>query len=381
MKVSYELKNLMVLFVVLIDLLFLPRLTVPFSIPISLLFLIVWFFLEKGIKLSIVKYILLAMLSSIVLSSVLYGEDINRIDNLKRGLQLISLWFFYVFAINLKQFSTERVLVILLRLTFLHLILMSIIFYLDPTFYGRIINSIYPETRGNVEDLLMHLRFPYIFKDPNSASYFVTILLCGILVVDKSKLFRFLISIAAVWLILLTQSRGGLLSLLCIFVTYILFISELKLVSKLLLSVFISLSIFIVVIQTQDLYYIYESILERFNQEDSLGGGRGEKYKYFLSNFNVLPWGNGYNLVQDGHIFRPHSDLIRFNLSYGLLLLPLLLLPLLPKNTKELIFFYPLITAFLINTIFDDYRLIAVYLVVFFVARDIIKKKEICIEK
>jgi hypothetical protein len=109
-------------------------------------------------------------------------------------------------------------------------------------------------------------------------------------------------------------------------------------------------------------YSIFDS---RFEQEQDLGGGRSGKYHYFVENFNFLPIGSGYHLRQNGEEFRPHSDLIRINLSYGVLALPLLLYFVFPRRKSQALLFVVFLVPFLINTVIDDYRLFGMYLLLF----------------
>jgi hypothetical protein len=109
-----------------------------------------------------------------------------------------------------------------------------------------------------------------------------------------------------------------------------------------------------------------ELLQSRVDEEESLGlgigGGRIDKYTFFMKNINLLPVGVGYSLQQGGSEFRPHSDLIRINLSYGTLIFVPFLKLVFPKSKSLLPLFLAFCIPFLVNSIIDDYKLFPLYL-------------------
>lgn len=96
-----------------------------------------------------------------------------------------------------------------------------------------------------------------------------------------------------------------------------------------------------------------------------LGGGRDKKYVYFLDNLNLKMYGVGYTLFIDGLEFRPHSDLIRIVLSYGVFFLFLFFALFIPNNLKNALLLVSFMFPFLLNTVIDDYRLFGFFVMLF----------------
>jgi hypothetical protein len=147
---------------------------------------------------------------------------------------------------------------------------------------------------------------------------------------------------------------------------YMLFCSDAPLGMKLRFIAFIGLLVgALATFYSEEITTAYAVFEGRFDQEGDVGGGRADKYAYFLQNLNVLPFGPGYHLQRSGAEFRPHSDLIRLNLAYGILALPLILYFVLPRRRSQVLLFAVFLVPFLINTVIDDYRLFPMYLLLF----------------
>ena len=101
------------------------------------------------------------------------------------------------------------------------------------------------------------------------------------------------------------------------------------------------------------------------NLKASWGGGGLGKYYYWIENFNFLPWGVGYNLTVNGEVFRPHSDLIRLNLSYGVVATIIFFGLVRPKVKSHFALLIPFCFGFLINSMIDGHRTFGLFLVLY----------------
>jgi hypothetical protein len=351
---------------VLFDLLFLPRILILFGIPASLL-VIVYILLRSG--LGQVKLLLFMSVACICFFSVVNGffvkGDAYLIDDIKRVLQLLTSILYGLIILNY-SFTTIYKYTIIMRIFFLWLLFNVLIFILSPDFYHSIINNFYPEALESIEDNIAALRFSYFFADPNSAAYFICFAVFLYCSIEKNRSSLTISLICAAASILVTQSRGGIVALMCILI-YVFSCWNLSISRKFLLLACVGVILFPVVYEFS---YIFENAYEiyelRNKAEEALdlgiGGGRIQKYQYFFANLNIFPIGVGYSLLKDGVEFRPHSDLIRINFSYGLPLLAFIIYIVYPRSKNSLVLFIIFMIAFLINTIIDDYKLLPLYL-------------------
>ena len=365
-KFATMLRYQAVAFFVLFDLLFLPRILSLFGVPASLFVIILyvlWSALEK------VRFLLYVGVACICMFSLFNGllikGDFYLIDDLKRVLQLLSALLYGCVFLNYTQSGIHR-LVALMRIFFIWISLNAIVFFASPETYHIFINIVYPEARESIEENIGVYRFSYFFSDPNSASYFFCFVVCLYCMIEKNKYFLAMSLIFSAIAIIATQSRGGYIGFVCI-LFYLYFQWQLPLIRK-LIFLFVLFGIFslIAYIYSDVLVIGYEMYEYRSEAEEALGlgigGGRIQKYDYLFSNLNIFPFGVGYSLLKDGVEFRPHSDLIRINFSYGLPLLPILALFILPRCKGGLLLFVVFSIAFLVNTVIDDYRLFPFYL-------------------
>lgn len=349
---------------VLIDLLFFPRLVFLFHIPASLL-IVVFLIIANRFQLQKLQISLLFLFVSLL--SVFYGATSNYNtfpeDSLKRAFQLFTILLYSFLVIDLEKIILS--IVKILRVFFVYVFFMLIIFYGLPEFYFSIISTLYPEALSQASNNIENLRFMYIFSDPNSAAFMLCFCLAAYAMIEKNSKWGFLCFCLGLAAILATQSRGGYLAFIII-ISYLIIFAKASLFTKLKICLLGGVVLLIVSSYfSKELAHLYSLFEARFEQEDSLGGGRLEKYVFFLNNINFLPFGVGYHLQQNGAKFLPHSDLIRLNLAYGLFALPLLLYFIIPRRRSQLLIFSVFLVPFLINTVIDDYRLFGLYLLLF----------------
>lgn len=351
----------------LVDLLFIPRPVSILSVPLStalILLTLPWLTFNRK-KLIIIIFLGVILLFSALLGTTEYQTK-SLTEDTKRVVQLISILLYSIFAANCK--IDEPAIKIIFRIFFIIIAISVSVFIISPEIYSTFIKSFYPEAQVLIDSNIMFGRFPYIFDDSNAAGYLIAMALATYTHYEKNISWLTLCTTAGMAAIFTTQSRGAYIALTIFAIASL--INGLKNSKKEKIKsaiLFILLSAAVILLITtyleEQISTILESFENRFEQEDEIGGGRQGKYSYFFEQINLLPFGVGYNLVKDGVEFRPHSDLIRWNFSYGLLSLPLLLYFIAPKLKNQIPLFLIALIPFLVNTLIDDYRLLANYLI------------------
>lgn len=349
---------------IFIDLLFFPRLLFAFGIPFSLLIVLLSI---TRVRLKLQDVLCLLILGVSMFTSVLFGtltgENIVPYESIKRVLQLITILVYALYRVDYSEI--KLVMIKLFRVFYLYLFCVMLLFFIAPEIYEQLVVSIYPEALDQLLNNLLNRRFPYVFSDPNSAGYLISFTLVAYFAFERQKFWGILCGSMATIAVVATQSRGAYVALLLIFI-HLLLSSHIRVRTKIAVLVFTALAVSAVApIYRENIEQAYTVFESRFGQEEDLSGGRLDKYVYWLQNLNLLPFGTGYHLQRDGVEFRPHSDLIRLNLAYGILALPLMLYFVFPRHRSQMLLFVVFLIPFLINTVIDDYRLLPVYLLLF----------------
>ena len=349
---------------VLADLLFFPRLLFAFGIPISLLVIGATFFYRPF---QLMRMVIALALLVLMLSSVTYGaasgQNMIPEESLKRAVQLFTILFYSFYRLDAE--TVRPVLVNILRCFYVWTFCTMLLFFLHPDIYRQFVAAIYPETLDQLDNTLEIFRFAYIYSDPNSAAYLLCFTLVAYLFFERKLNWGVICTTMALITILATQSRGAYIA---VTVILLYFSASLRAPQHKRFLVIISAGLALWSLASyysEEIDQAYSFFEARFDQEEDLGGGRAGKYKYFLENFNFLPIGSGYHLQKEWVEFRPHSDLIRINLSYGFLALPLFFYFIFPRRKSQVLLFIVFLVPFLINTVIDDYRLFGIYLLLF----------------
>lgn len=360
----------------LLDLLILPyfqKIIMPYSLPVIV---IAFFFLRIKLKfdryLKIFLILCLIGIASVMFSLVLPGDYPNYfVDNLKRLIQLLTsfLYFFYF------KWVVERTYVNVIPILFLFIcwfFSFAIFFYLDPLGFGEIIRNIYGKGVISESDIEVHLRYSYIFSDPNTAAYFFLIATSPLLIRKMKLKWRSLILTLLIIILFIAQSRGAILSLLLV-VLYMFFkpstfISNIMNLKKIFLILIIVLAISVVITYIQLLSkenLIINYAIERiFESEDvSTGGNRIYIWGTIITNFYPLPFGHGYNLLVKNVIYGPHSDVLRLVYSYGFVSFVLVFYFLFSKVKNIIPLIIPALTTFMINSLFDEEKVFGIFLI------------------
>ena len=347
---------------VFIDLLFMPRLLIAFGIPSALLLVILEIARARLDGERLVAWLL--MLGGVI-ASVVYGTvsglNPEPVESLKRALQLMSMLLFAFPRID--PVAVRAPLVRCLRAFYIYVFLSALLFYVSPDGYEAFIVRIYPEAADAIQDNLALFRFPYILQDPNSAGYLLALTLALYMWLEQGRRWKIVSSILALAALAATQSRGAYLAASIVYAPQLL--RALRAREGLVALVLgIAAAGFLAHRYAEEVDLATNIFEARLEMEEDIGGGRADKYEYFLSRPNLLPIGTGYHLQRDGQLFRPHSDFIRVDLAYGVVVLLVLLWFVAPRHRRQVRLFLVFLIPFLINTIIDDYRLFPLYLLV-----------------
>lgn len=326
--------------------------------------------------------ILYLALMFVLLASVFDGFVGNPIyfsENTKRAIQLLLLFFILLY--DYKTLDYDFIFTWLKRFFLVYyavVLLFLMLFFYDFSSYTYLMNVIYPEALPMLLVNFEHQRFAFHFTDPNAMGYLIVMVLAFQLAFTSSLREHILYFILALVVVLATQSRGALISYAFVFVTYSYFFlswrSKLFIITLSTLAIGLGLFIFGYFIDN----YLNAMSLRAEAEAVSgagLGGGRLDVWYYFFQNINYnLFWGRGYILERDGDLFRPHSDFIRLNLSYGILIYVLFFLFLRDFCFKHIMLFFAFLIPFFINTVIDDYRLFGVFLIFYSLIKFVGKK-------
>lgn len=179
----------------LLDLLILPyyqRIILPISLPIILgafFFLNIRIVNDKYVKLF--SLLLFVSSLSVLFSFVLPKYSYYFVDNLKRLVQLLSSFaYFFYFRWLVSRVRLKIIPVIWLFVVWF--VSLALFFYLNPITLGAFIRDVYGRVALSEENLEMHLRFAYIFADPNTAAYFFLIATSPFIMRAKTLKWKFI---------------------------------------------------------------------------------------------------------------------------------------------------------------------------------------------
>lgn len=324
---------------IFIDLLLLPNFPffiMPLSLPV-----VVWMIFSRKIKIvkdkELLVYILLGLL--VVFSVILSFFQINLntsemtifIDNVKRAGQLLTS-FLYYFIIKNSSIKSEINLKIIMMIFISIYILLGIVSFVNIALYFRIlellgINNPFVSDWFLIQRVEL-FRYSYIWIDPNNAAYAFQMVVFYMLLNEKLNQFeKFYIYASLVLSLILSMSTGALLSASVFFSLYFVIIIRNIFISRIVSRKFFLKALFIIAgfVLIGVTYSIFDGeIASLFSYSidrmlNNTGDGRLRIY-LFIFNYgfpNLI--GEGFTLVRDGMIFKPHSDHLRFMYSYGLI--------------------------------------------------------------
>ena len=349
--------------IIMVDLLLLPRLNIFASIPVSLP--LVFYFVFKN-KLSSREIYLLGFFSIILIVSVLLGtiggDSESTQENIKRAVQLLTILCFtkVLFA---RHGAWVEIYEYALVVALAHIALSGLLFYLKPEVYRSIVLAVYPEASSMLDFNLYFGRFSHIFSDPNSGAYFSCFVVYALCATTRRFYIACLSLCILVIVVLLSQSRGGALGAVVVILSQLTNGRWSRREQLSIMAVFVSTLVAVFLFYSDIIVDGFEGFERRISLEDRLGGSRSVKYDYWFANFNLFPVGTGFTIVDGASLVRPHSDLIRINIAYGLPALGIVLYFMHKATIGQRGFLVLAMIPFLINSLIDDYRLMGLFFV------------------
>lgn len=383
---SEKFNNALLIFIFLDLFLFpyFPLFVIPISLPI--VFLKLGFYKFRMLKNK--ETILIMILSFIVISSAFISffrystnyAGINNIgvENLKRAFQFLTSFLYYFLIRNHFRDIKIDLKKIIMAFVLVYIVL-GVLSYIDLSIYFRVLDVL-KVRNGYIDDWYLRqsyylFRYSYLWVDANTAAYGFQIIVFYALMNEKLKAFEFIMLYgSAIVTSILTMSTGSILSL-SIFTALIIFNRILRFYKitfnfkKLIYSI-LSIAVILVLLVVASNYlnekfnYVIEFSLRRMFENTD--GGRLQKYTYLFQNKipNIL-FGEGYILIREGELFRPHSDHLRILYSYGVLAYFISIWFLFRRilYSKAYFFILPGIMAFTINTLIDNQKILVIFLV------------------
>ncbi|GHH98660.1 hypothetical protein [Neobacillus kokaensis] len=388
---------------VIIDVLFLPYFKY-FVMPNSLIFVVIWTVINiKKIKTDFDFKVFIILFYFVLLSSfvsyfftphTLNGYSNIWGDNIKRPFQLLSSFLYYFYLktyLKSNSFSLKKILLLFILfadiLALISILNIGLYFDIKEMFSVRdpFIDNFFITT----DDYFF--RYSYLWVDPNSIGYIIGVVGFYLMINEKLSSIQILFVIISMLLILITcMSSGALLAVSIVFVLLVgIYLKRLcinfsiKIKKKEIFSLLISICILLIVglnIETMSNLKVFNYGLDRIfgNSSES----RKTIYQYIITNKNMLKSlfiGNGYTLIVDNAIKRPHSDHLRIIYGYGWIAYLSIILFLFRKRKgiafHHHFFLIPGFVAFSINSLIDEQKVFVVFLIL--LAATVFKKKVI----
>lgn len=364
-------------YIVIIDLLFIPyfpMLVMPYSLPLVLFSLLLLIDkVEKDLSVKIFLFIFITVLLSTLLSVFINTPPQYIVDNVKRALQFLTTFaYFYYFKVVFKNTKLNFRLVFFIFS--LYILFLLLLFVYDPITYVNFKNFIYPLTSKDMGDFLFYLRFDYMFSDPNTAGYFITLALFFALVKLKYNLIQKTIIIIVIILTTISVKSVGVSIGVLIFIIFYVFLIAKNIVNKanirkfLLSGVLLLTIIFLLIsfnIEKEEITLAYQGYLERMELAESNTDSRWQIYSNVINKFYPSILGKGYTLLDEGRFIKPHNDHLRIIYSYGVITYILVLLLFFKKMfSRDITIIIPAFIAFSINSLIDEQKLLALFLII-----------------
>ncbi len=374
----------------LIDLLFLPYfqlVIVPFSLPLLLLSMLVLHVkFKRDVYLTLFHLLSFCVVVSVLVAIFAARTDEYLPENIKRVFQLLSsfVYFFYFRWLASQVPLNVAPIAVGFIAWFAGFALM---FYLDPSGTGEIIRAFYGRLVTSEDILSEHLRFAYLFTDPNTAAYFFLVAASVLLLEKRSGLFLSVLIAGMTLLTFFTQSKGALIGLVLMILTTLYppdrfmksFISVRRAVVLLVVVAGLSGLLLYIVNALGDSSTIVKMAYERvFDSPDQYtsGGSRFEVWERFSNHFLPLPVGRGYALLVEGNFERPHSDVLRLAYSYGVIALGCAVIFFFSRIRSFAPLIIPALLAFLINSLIDEQKLLGLFLALLAISVSAAERRE-----
>lgn len=378
-------------YLALIDLFLLPY--VGFLVmPYTLVVVVAWAVCRMEVTFDAEIWLFLIVAGGVVLSTFL--SPLTRPDlpmeNVKRAGQLLTTFSYYFFFRSLardSRFRPTRLLVVFLTIT----AAWSLWFLASPEGATNLIMRFYPLTRITGPGNITMSRFAYIYMDANSSAYITLMLAFYLAQFGCLKRFgRATVILLAIPGVIASGSRGALLSSFLVVGIMVfrnghrVLIKAIRFAPAMLILLIGAVFGFrywsenhpattMVLVDTvnsaqnrligRDEQTLSEVLLVG---EESAGASRMTTYRWVVSNLWPLPLGRGYEAVKG--TFRPHSDILRMVYSYGFIAAAAIIWFFF-RDVQRKYFIVPALITFTFNSLIDEQKLLATFLVLLALAR------------
>lgn len=362
-----------------IDLLFFPYfqvIIIPLSLPLILVGIMAIgkvAFPPKTITPIFIVSIL--MVASMLIGSYLPDSTHYLVENFKRVMQFLTSFLYLSFFFSVaKQHPIESDLKVISWVFCAYFLVMLAWFFFEPAIVNAIMSQAYGRLVTAEEVVLEHFRFAYLFSDPNTAGYFLLIVVLPWVPLCNNSVARTILVALCVIGGVFTQSRGVLLATIsAIFMwlfqwRWLLFrFRKRDLWGVLKLSVVFSLVAFNLIYFIAAYFgdiNIFRMSLDRVSDVESYksGGLRFDLWRMYITELTPFPLGRGYIFDTLEGQFTPHSDILRFIFSYGFIAAGLFIWWFVRNCWKFPLLLMPALMAFSINTLIDEQKLFGLFL-------------------
>lgn len=329
--------------------------------------------LKEDIKRSIYLLVGLAIYR---ISALLYQDYKDKLDKHITRILLAVCWTFSIMSI-------------------IFIINIDLFYHIKGIFFTVDVNMLNYKILNNAGYLK---RFNFILLDPNNATYYI--LSIAMFLLENASIkrsTRIAIWLMMVYSVLITMSLGGAYVLLIYIIIKIIttmFRTKYKFnkvtvmlttLTFLLIALFLLLDQFVGNGLVNKFIELISPTLDRWSINSM--SGRTERFKYLLLESLPPLIGNGYVIIREGAYFLPHSDHLRFLYSYGIISYTALLALIIRRRTfsHQYLFMIPIFTAFSINSLIDETRLMFTFIILFAIVNsktaiqsiEIIQKKKV----
>lgn len=369
---------------IFIDLLLLPYFPF-FVIPISLPVVVYMVALRKIAIVNNREFVVFLLLGFLVLISVLLsflnkGSNIHNInawiENIKRAFQLLTSFLYYFIIKNSSIKSKVNIKNIIIIFVTIYSIL-GIVSYIDVGLYFRILNLLGVNnpfvSDWYIRQKIELYRFTYIWIDPNNAAYAFQMVVFYMLTNEKlNSIEKIYVYLSLLLSLVLSMSTGALVSAAIFFTLHFIMkaknTTRIKTTYKKIITGAIVLALSLGIIGS--LWILFGEIISSIGNYSfdrmlsNTGAGRLEKYTFMFNDKIPNLIGEGYVLIREGTIFRPHSDHLRLIYSYGLVayFVTLWLLFRHVFDSTKFIFIIPGFIAFSINSLIGEQKILLILL-------------------
>lgn len=306
MTADYKLDKLY-FYIFIVDIFFLPLFPF-FSISLSLPFIIYWF-LKRGYRVKVFreyKYfpLIVVLMSISTLISIVYPVNISYettfLTSFKRLAQFItSFWYFFFFKYYFETYKVSINKVYFYSV--IYIAIYALFYFFSREAYANIkiiINPVDNHTRRVLANELLY-RFNFLWVDPNNVAYAVATLLLIFLSEEHGKyFFKMLAVLLAYFILLCTQSIGGLSSMTVSLLLLFLFKKKSFIIKR---TDFYSI-VFTITVLAFLIIYFFSIISDFFNSDiinnfisrvdyydgSDSSGGRGRDFYNSLKYFNPI---------------------------------------------------------------------------------------------